>query len=95
MKLPKTLIIGKSEWSVVMLKEIDKPLKDGTITWGYCDEAKQQIEILSRLKTRPRLRTFIHEVMHAFEDEYGLEIEHKLLDKIATAFADLILVNFT
>lgn len=77
-----------------MLKEIDKPARDGTITWGYCDEAKQRIEILARLKTKPRITTFIHEVLHAIEDEYNIEIDHKLLDKIAVALAELILVNF-
>lgn len=63
-------------------------------TLGLCDASTQTVYIKEGQSEFERLRIWIHEVGHAFEAEYGVEIPHGLLEKLDRIIARFLLDNF-
>ncbi len=96
-KFPSSITINGSTWSINQLRTVDHPeIADGWIahTWGYCDIERKRLEVLKRLGDRNKLRTLVHELFHAIEEEYDLQLEHKVLDAFSIAIADTLISNF-
>lgn len=76
--IPKTLVIGNNVYDVMMVKRIAHS-KDAL---GECDGANKEIYIVRGQGRYETLKTLIHEILHAFEFEYKLNIEHSLIYKL-------------
>lgn len=86
---PKHLFINGSFWRVRFLRVIDKqPFLDGLA----CEE-RQTLFIRSTLSDHEKLRTFLHEILHALEMEYGIEMPHDLIYQLEGPLADLLSHN--
>ena len=83
------LIHGES-YSLEFRRTIDHERK----TLGTCDPCDKKIVIRLGQSKRDVLTTFIHEVLHAFEYEYGFPMEHKLVYELENAIADFLINNF-
>jgi hypothetical protein len=70
------------------------PLLGDSDCRGYCDVDKKHIVILKNLKKLDKLRTLAHEVCHAFEEEYGVPIPHKLIYALEEPLADMLRHNY-
>lgn len=62
---------------------------------GRCYQKEKIIQIQKHLRGEKKMMVFIHEVFHAIEEEYGVKINHQLLDKIDSAFTKFLIQNFT
>lgn len=93
MKLPKELVIGDSIWTVKSVRKIQfNERKRETI--GLNDPSTQEILIKTGMSPKERLTTLIHEIIHAFEDEYDVEIGHEIIEKIEDGVAQFFIDNF-
>ena len=86
--IPSRLWIKNVQYEVVYQKEIDKPAD-----LGYCDDKTRHLYIKLGLDKRTELDAFLHEFFHALTHQYKIRISHNNLDKIATALADVIILN--
>lgn len=92
MKLPKEITIGESVWQVRRPRKLKAPGKGEVL--GLCDTVNQVIHVKAGLGYTETLVTFVHEVLHAFEDEYELDIPHELVYGLEAPIAYLLLDNF-
>lgn len=92
MKLPRSLIIGDSEWNVVFKRKIPSAGKGETL--GLCDPSNQTIYLKKGMKSEELLDTYLHEIFHIFEDTYGRDVPHKWIYFLATKLAKTIVDNF-
>lgn len=53
----------------------------------------QQIKIDSEISDQMASQTFIHEILHAIEFTYNLEIDHKLIHQLETALYAFVVDN--
>jgi len=89
MKLPeKVRITYGTSYKVEMVEALDKP----TIM-GDCDPDLHLIRICSTLSERQILVTFIHELLHALQFEYGIKIAHSSIDQLDEAIERLLRLN--
>lgn len=89
---PRQLTIGTAIWDVRFQRTLDhKPSK--YIKWGECDPINQVIYIRLGQSAEQRLTTFIHEVLHAIEAEYKVEIAHDLVNALEKPLARLLIDN--
>lgn len=87
---PKNLEIRGNIWSVKFTKQLS------IAHAGDCNPNKKliRIRIGKHQDLHTIMRTFIHEVLHAIEFEYGFEMEHKSIEKLEEPLTDFILNNF-
>lgn len=94
MKIPKRL---KKEWHVgqetYSLKYVPSVLGEKN-TLGLCDPNEKELQIKVGQTRSQLLRTFIHEIIHAIEDEYDFELDHAHVDKLERGIADFLMMNF-
>jgi len=76
--IPRTLVIGETVWDVGLVKTITGRSTDV----GICDNDNKEILIARGQGRYETLKTLIHEVLHAFEYEYKLRIDHDLIYKL-------------
>lgn len=62
---------------------------------GNTDPSTKTIDILQGQTPWERLKTFVHELMHAVEYDYGIEIDHKLIYALEMPLAYLLWSNCT
>lgn len=93
MRIPRKFLIGDSIWTVRFVKKFGFGEKDQD-TRGLCKPDTQEILIQQGLSTRERLDTLIHEVLHALEFEYEIDIDHKLIYKLEGKIAQFLIDNF-
>ena len=86
---PRHLIIGDSEWTVKFCRII---LGDERLL-GLCDPGDNSLKIRMKQDKMQTLLTFIHEVLHALENEYDFHLGEEKVLKLEKAIADFILVN--
>jgi hypothetical protein len=95
MKLPpkykykKSFDIKGEEWRVAFVSQIE-----GKNTLGLCDPSNRIIYIRNRLGPAETFRTFLHEMIHVFESEYGITISHKDVYKLEDAIFHFLTENF-
>lgn len=81
------LIYGEM-WKVVFKQDLGKD------TLGLCDHSNKTLYIKTGQKRKEALKTLIHEVLHAFEDEYEIVLGHKVINKLEDPLANFFLENF-
>lgn len=99
MKLPR-----KSEYP----KEVSIPCKDGDIqvykvewvrkfkdkdTVGECDPSDHVIRIQLGQTRSEMFQCFIHEILHAIEFEFPIQLSHRNIYKLETALFQLLKLN--
>lgn len=90
MKLPhKVRIKSKVSYSVVWSDKVS----DNDDLRGLCEMDKRQITILHGMSDTETIKTLIHEVFHAMEFEYQLEIKHKTVHALEEAVLKLLKLN--
>lgn len=90
MKLPsKVRIKPKVSYQVVW----SDCVAGNTEIRGLCEQGKRQITILTGMSPQLTTETFIHEVFHALEFEYEIEIPHKSIHLLEGAVLKLLKLN--
>lgn len=85
------LHVNEETYSVRFVKNIPGEPKS---TVGLCDPGQHIIWVRSNLTKNMLARTYIHELLHAIEIEYEIEIPHKVIYQLEKALADTLLANF-
>jgi hypothetical protein len=85
---PKTLRIGNVTYRVVFRNRIDN-----TDPLGMCHSIKKIIYLKKGLSLVSTFSTLIHEVLHALEFEYNIEIKHKSIHQYEQAILDFLMNN--
>lgn len=63
--------------------------------YGLCsDDGVIEISQRKNKNGKERLKTFIHEMMHAIEFAYEIEIDHDTIEKLEEPICNFILDNF-
>lgn len=86
---PRHLIVGDTEWKVKFCRVIDG---DPNLL-GLCDPSHNTLSIKLKQDRMQTLLTFIHETLHAMENEYDFHLGEEKVLKLERAIADFILVN--
>jgi len=86
---PRQVVVGDSIYDVKFVRKIDA---DNTL--GLCCSGSKTIWIRQKQTRQDTFLTFIHELLHAIEFEYELNIEHKLIHDLEKPIADLLFDNF-
>ncbi len=84
---PREIMIRGSIWKIKFVRRL------GPKFCGECDLAEKEILIAQKLKPAIRMETFIHEVLHAFEEEYKLRLPHKLIYALEKPLCNLLIEN--
>lgn len=95
MKIPRELYINGEQWVVRFVTLTGMPCGHTrtTLTMGYTCGETQTIYILQKLSARERQITFIHELLHAIEYEYGIDLAHSLIRQLEGPLAQVIAEN--
>lgn len=88
--IPKHILVGNETYDIVFKKTVDG---DDTV-FGSCDSGEKEIVIKIGLNPIDRAETLIHEIMHALEFEYNLDIPHALIHKLERPIRKLITDNW-
>lgn len=91
---PKEIEIGKSAWTIKFVKNINHFVGKGKVCVGLCDYENSTIYIRQGLEPRYRLEVFCHELLHALDDEFDLNLTHKMIYKLDKAISLLLIQNF-
>lgn len=87
---PKSLNIGHEDYRILFVRKIGKSNR----TLGLCDPTNHTLQIRCRQTPLETLKTLAHEVLHAIEDEYDIEIPHALIYILEQALVDFFIQNF-
>lgn len=90
---PKEVIIKGTTYRIKFIPYQKRPDKNGKRDLGYCDGAEQVIEIMRGQGREETLKTFLHEVFHAFEEEYGFTMNHRLIHRLEEPLFCFLLEN--
>jgi hypothetical protein len=60
---------------------------------GLCDFDKRTIYLASRLSETERLKTFIHECLHAISAEHGFELPHRTVYALEESLVKFLKLN--
>jgi len=75
---PKEIWIGGHPWQIKFKRVVDKDAKGKPLdTVGLCDPSERIIYIQLGLSPTETLDVFIHEILHAIEDEYRIKLSAK------------------
>ena len=89
---PRTLKVAGRDWKVRFVNKIE----DGTKardTIGLCDPYDATLFILAGQSPEERFVTFVHEFLHALEEEYEFELGHRVIRKLEGPLAKFLLDN--
>jgi len=86
---PKTIIVGETEWQIKFFRN-KKGLKN---TSGLCDPSTNIIWLKQGQSHTELMSTYIHEVIHAFEDEYDCKMPHKMVYMLENATMNFLFAN--
>lgn len=90
---PKDLLIGDSIWRIKFVRHIRNWANDKRLLVGLACPESQTLSIKTGQTVLDRLTAFVHEFVHALEDEYGFEVDHDVLNKLDVAVARALLDN--
>lgn len=77
--------IRGNQWLVTFKREIN-----GGNDVGLCIPSTKTIYLAQGLGKKETARTFWHEIVHAFEEEYGFDIPHKYVFKLELALEEFM-----
>jgi hypothetical protein len=86
---PKELLINGVNWRVIFVDQID-----GKDTLGLCDSETKTIQLVRKMTPKDRLIVFTHEILHAIEYSYALDIPHNVVYSLAEALVETLMVNY-
>lgn len=89
---PREVLVGDALWSVRFCRTLGSTKH--TWTMGLCDPADHTIYIRQGLNAKERLATFCHEIIHAWEYEFGFELPHHLVHQMDAAMEKFITDNY-
>lgn len=81
--LPKHLKIGKETYCVIFTKYAAGDLA------GLCEVQRKHILVSANEDKSEIIATFFHEWMHGVEQEFGVKLGHKRINKLEYALAQL------
>lgn len=84
---PNQVIVNGNYWDIKFCRKTpDNPPSD----LGLCDPGIKTLFIRYKQSSRETFMTFCHELLHAIEDEYEIDIPHNVIYKLEDAIADLV-----
>lgn len=83
---PKKLHIGGETYRIIFVK--------GFKHLGETDAEKRTIKLRAGMSPRETFLTWIHEVGHALEFEFGIKIKHSAIYAYSIAIVELLMDNF-
>ncbi len=86
---PRQIQVGENIWDIRFVQK----LEDGH-TSGLCDPSENTIYVMLKQTPEERLKTVLHEILHAIEHEYQICIPHKLVYALEGPLAQLIIDNY-
>lgn len=89
MRLPETLVVGAHTYRVVQ----DARLYQETTHSGECDTFHHEIRIASPMPETETLKVFIHEIIHAIEDERDVTLTEDQVVGLAGGLAAVVIHN--
>ncbi len=88
---PKEILVRENIWDVKFVK---RTLLNDLYCYGMCDPSETAIYIKMGQTSEERLKTFLHELLHAIEHEYNIVIPHKLVHRLEDPFARFLIDNY-
>jgi hypothetical protein len=88
---PRAIWVDGQRWRVVFKSPV---IFDGEHVRGRAVKADRLVEVDSKQDPRLRLRTFIHEALHALEFEYGFKLRHQSILDLEEPIVDLLVDNW-
>lgn len=85
---PKKLLIGEEYYAIRFVKSLEN-----SDEVGECCPQDRVIRIKRKIGRQDTFKTFIHEVIHAFEFEYELKISHALVYQLEEAIYSFLIEN--
>lgn len=95
-KYPPRLRIGDRDYRLRFVKSI-RGCKKGDekgSTLGLFDPNRREILVKVGLSQDETLKTILHEVVHAIEEEYDVNLPHKHVYRLEEALFDFMCANF-
>lgn len=89
---PKEVLVRGNTWSVKFVRKFSYCEDDEHIL-GECDPSEKIIRIRQGISPLQTWTTFIHELLHAFEEEYEFEVDHDHIEKFEVAIVEFMLSN--
>ena len=90
MKIPKKLKICGHTYSVETKKE---PTVDSEVVFGACYYKEQRIVLQEGMKEDRAKEVFLHECIHAIDDELRLDLGEQRVNTLGLMLKDLIVNN--
>ena len=89
---PKEIFIKDHVWDLKFCRSTpdDRDPED----LGLCDPSTKTIYVRYKQPARETFMTVVHEWLHMVEDEYEIEIGHKIIHVLEEAIADFLEKNF-
>lgn len=94
MKLPKKVSVLSYEYKVVycnLLSDVSNNEMD--LCWGVTSHKDGEIRVFRHPSDVATLQTLAHEIVHCYEQAFGLRLEEKTIDFIATLTVDHLVRN--
>lgn len=89
-KIPTHLrLTQRVEYEIVWTDEIGKDSE----TAGECRYASRQIAICNKQSDRDKMKTFIHEALHAISHEFKIPLPHKAIYKLEHIIYRIMVLN--
>lgn len=83
---PDKVIVNGQYWDL----KFTSTLKD----YGECHFPDREIVMRTKQRRTELMQTLIHEILHAFEFEYGIKIPHRVIYDLEHPICQFILQNF-
>lgn len=87
-RYPSTLIFNGEEYKIKFVKKFSE--KD---TVGECDPSSREIRIKTGQTPKETYKTFLHECLHAIEEEFKVPLKHAVVYKLEDAFFRFLVEN--
>lgn len=90
---PREYMVGDAVWKLRFVRHIphDQP---GRICVGLAEPSEQVIYVKLGQDPEERLKTFLHELLHAIEYEYDISMPHRLIHKLEDPLARFLIDNY-
>ena len=96
---PKFLKVRGEDWEIKFFKsrvddwDKEKEKEELEDTLGLCDATNKIIYIKMGQSREDIFKTFVHELLHAVEEEYCITIPHRIVYKMEDVARDLLAQN--
>ena len=90
-----TMNIGAHTWQVRFVSKMPSECEhEHEHVYGLCDPGSQTIYVDETSAYSMRLSTFLHELMHAIESIYDVDIDHRDLNLVSDVMTQVFMHNF-